>query len=197
MIKLKNILLEKKELDSKHVKQLAIYTDQNHHTLARHYLSTLMKNKKLAKFYNAMGDLNDVFNGYPPAASKLNQMMEKELYRQLNRTYSNYEEIYKALQEGEMATTNKEIIEKLECVESKLMGGELEQIHQVVKEIKEILLDPEDGLIVRVNKNTYWRKQINVQEIEELKSFKKNVTHALWAIYTIVLGVITKLIFWK
>ena len=96
-----------------------------------------------------------------------------------------------------MAITNKEIIKKLECVESKLMGGELEEIHQTVKEIKEILLDPEDGIIVRVNKNTYWRKQINVQDIEELKSFKKNVTHALWGIYTIVIGVIAKLIFWK
>ena len=96
-----------------------------------------------------------------------------------------------------MAATNKEIIEKLDCLEDKFKGGELEEIHQVVKEIKEILLDPEDGIIVRVNKNTYWRKQINVQEIEELKSFKKNVTHALWAIYTIVIGVIAKLIFWK
>ena len=96
-----------------------------------------------------------------------------------------------------MPITNKEIIEKLECVETKLMSGELEEIHQTVKEIKEVLLDPEDGIIVRVNKNTYWRKQINIQEIEELKSFKKNVTHALWGIYTIVLGVIAKLIFWK
>ena len=93
--------------------------------------------------------------------------------------------------------TNKEIIEKLECVETKLMNGELEEIHQTVKEIKEVLLDPEDGIIVRVNKNTYWRKQINIQEIEELKNFKRNVTHALWAIYTIVLGVIAKIIFWK
>ena len=96
-----------------------------------------------------------------------------------------------------MAITNKEIIKKLECVEDKLMGGELEEIHQTVKEIKEILLDPEDGIIVRVNKNTYWRKQINIQDIEELKGFKKNVTHALWGIYTIVVGVIAKLIFWK
>ena len=57
--------------------------------------------------------------------------------------------------------TNKDIIEKLECVETKLMNGELEQIHQTVTEIKEVLLDPEDGIIVRVNKNTFWRKQIN------------------------------------
>ena len=96
-----------------------------------------------------------------------------------------------------MAATNKEIIEKLECLEAKFESCELEQIHQVVKEIKEILLDPEDGVIVRVNKNTYWRKQINIQEIEELKNFKKNVTHALWGIYTIMVGVIAKLIFWK
>jgi len=96
-----------------------------------------------------------------------------------------------------MPITNREIIEKLECLQAKFESGELEQIHQVVKEIKEILLDPEDGLIVRVNKNTYGRKQINIQEIEELKNFKKNVTHALWGIYTIVVGVIAKLIFWK
>ena len=96
-----------------------------------------------------------------------------------------------------MAITNKEIIKKLECVETKLMSGELEEIHQTVKEIKEVLLDPEDGIIVRVNKNTYWRKQINIQEIEELKNFKSNVTKAMWGIYTVVIGIIAKLIFWK
>ena len=93
--------------------------------------------------------------------------------------------------------TNKDILERLNCIEANVSTGQLEEIHQTVKEIKEILLDPEDGIIVRVNKNTYWRKQINVQEIEELKNFKKNVTHALWGIYTIMIGVIAKLIFWK
>ena len=93
--------------------------------------------------------------------------------------------------------TNKDIIEKLDCVEQRLTNGELEEIHSTVKEIKEVLLDPEDGLIVRVNKNTYWRKQINIQDIEELKNFKQNVTHALWGIYSIVLGVIARLIFWE
>ena len=93
--------------------------------------------------------------------------------------------------------TNKDIIEKLDCVQTKLMSGELEEIHQTVKEIKEVLLDPEDGLIVRVNKNTYWRRQIDTRDIAELKSFKQNVTTALWGIYTLMLGVIAKLIFWK
>ena len=93
--------------------------------------------------------------------------------------------------------TNKDILERLNCIEQNVSSGQLDEIQQTVKEIKEILLDPEDGLIVRVNKNTYWRKQIDTRDIEELKSFKQNVTTALWAIYTIVLGVIAKLIFWK
>ena len=93
--------------------------------------------------------------------------------------------------------TNKDIIEKLECVESRLTNGEFEEMHEMIKEIKEVLLDPEDGIIVRVNKNTYWRKQIDIQEIKELMNFKQNVTHALWGVYTLVLGIIAKIIFWK
>ena len=96
-----------------------------------------------------------------------------------------------------MAITNKEICERLECIEQRLPNGELQEIHENVKEIKEILLDPEDGLIVRVNKNTYWRRQIDTRDIQELKSFKQNVTTALWGIYTLMLGVIAKIIFWK
>ena len=40
-----------------------------------------------------------------------------------------------------------------------------EEISQTVKEIKEILLDPEDGLIVRVNKNTYWIWDVTILDL--------------------------------
>ena len=93
--------------------------------------------------------------------------------------------------------TNKDIIERLNCIEQNVSTGQLDEIHETVKEIKEILLDPEDGLIVRVNKNTYWRRQIDIQDIQELKTFKQNVTHAMWGIYTIMLGIVAKLIFWR
>ena len=76
--------------------------------------------------------------------------------------------------------TNKDIIQKLECVETKLMSGELEEIHETVKEIKEVLLDPEDGLIVRVNKNTFWRKELDADEFKALLRWKQSVTHAMW-----------------
>jgi len=92
--------------------------------------------------------------------------------------------------------TNKDIIQKLECVETKLMSGELEEIHQTVKEIKEVLLDPEDGIIVRVNKNTFWRKEIDADEFKALIRWKQSINSALYVVYTAVVGIILKLIFW-
>ena len=94
-----------------------------------------------------------------------------------------------------MATTNKEIIDKLLAIEDKLPNGELEEIHQTVTEIKDILLDPEDGLIVRVNKNTYWRKEIDADEFKALIRWKQGMTHAMWIGYTALFGIIIKLIF--
>tara|TARA_B100000700_G_scaffold326133_1_gene436795 strand:+ start:551 stop:838 length:288 start_codon:yes stop_codon:yes gene_type:complete len=94
-----------------------------------------------------------------------------------------------------MAITNKEIIEKLDCLEARVSGNELQEIHQVVNEIKEILLDPEDGLIVRVNKNTYWRKELDADEFKALIRWKHTITHAMWIGYTTMFGIIIKLIF--
>ena len=90
--------------------------------------------------------------------------------------------------------TNTDIIEKLECMEIRLPNGELQQIQEDIKDIKEILLDPEDGLVVRVNKNTYWRKQVDVDDIKELKNFKSTVTKALWVVYAAVIGLISKIL---
>ena len=94
-----------------------------------------------------------------------------------------------------MAITNKEIHERLECMEKRLPNGELLEIHENVKEIKAILLDPEDGLIVRVNKNTYWRRQVDTDEFKAIVRWKQGVTHALWISYTALVGIIIKIVF--
>ena len=94
-----------------------------------------------------------------------------------------------------MAITNKEICERLECIEQRLPNGELKEIHENVKEIKEILLDPEDGIIVRVNKNTYWRHQIDSDEFKALIRWKQAMTHAMWISYSTLLGIIIKIVF--
>jgi hypothetical protein len=48
--------------------------------------------------------------------------------------------------------------------------------------IKKVLLDPDDGTISRVNRNTDFRKKANA---------------ALWSVWIAVIGVIAKLIFWN
>ena len=92
--------------------------------------------------------------------------------------------------------TNKDILQRLESIESKLPNGELEEMHGMIKEIKEILLDPEDGIIVRVNKNTFWRKEIDADEFKALIRWKQAVNSAIYVVYTALDGIILKLIFW-
>ena len=94
-----------------------------------------------------------------------------------------------------MEINNKEIIEKIECLESRYSGTELKEIHTTVNEIKEILLDPEDGVIVRVNKNTFWRKELDADEFKLLLRWKQSVTHAMWISYTALVGIIIKIVF--
>ena len=92
--------------------------------------------------------------------------------------------------------TNKDILQRLESIESKLPNGELEEMHGMIKEIKEILLDPEDGIIVRVNKNTFWRKEIDADEFKAMVRWKSTMNQAMWIAYTALVGIIVKLIFW-
>ena len=91
--------------------------------------------------------------------------------------------------------TNKHLAERLDCIEKRLPNGELQEMHEMMKEIKEILLDPEDGIIVRVNKNTYWRRQVDFDEFKALLRWKQGVTHALWISYSALIGILVKLIF--
>ena len=69
MIKLKDILNEKqqlnekKKLDQRFLDDIHKMTQSNNHTLARFQLAKYMGNDKLSKFYAAMEQLNDVFNG--------------------------------------------------------------------------------------------------------------------------------------
>ena len=94
-----------------------------------------------------------------------------------------------------MSITNKEICERLQCIEQRLPNGELLEMHENIKEIKAILLDPEDGIIVRVNKNTYWRRGLDADEFKALIRWKQNINHAMWISYSALLGIIIKLIF--
>jgi seryl-tRNA synthetase len=102
-----------------------------------------------------------------------------------------------------MATTAQEIA---------LMKKDIETLKEDVKEINDKLdrlmvklLDPDEGLVVRVNKNTNRldRRDVelpmwlnNLDQFKQMQRWKSNVTKALWGIYTAIIGYIIKLIFW-
>jgi CRISPR/Cas system-associated protein Cas5 (RAMP superfamily) len=73
-----------------------------------------------------------------------------------------------------------------------------------LKSIKRQLFDQEDGLIIRVNKNTEFRKKTeNVEkdfirmqdEHKSFMSWKDTVNRVLWIIFTAITGIIVALIF--
>ena len=99
MIKLKNILLEKRELDPKYVKELSKMTDRNNHLGARTYLSYFIggTKSKLRQYWDAASQINTVFGHTPPELSKLNQKMEKQMYKDIKKQFSNAKEIIGAL----------------------------------------------------------------------------------------------------
>jgi hypothetical protein len=112
----------------------------------------------------------------------------------------------------------EEILQALDIIKKKLPNGELEIIKQSIltlgedqKSIKEDLeyfkkrlFNPDDGVIVRINKNTdsISRFEDSVDDIPDLKNkidnldkWKDGVSKALWIVYTSLVGIIISLIF--
>ena len=59
---------------------------------------------------------------------------------------------------------------------------DLQDLKEDVRFIKKRLLDPDDGTVARVNKNT---------------DFRKSSQKTLWSIWIVILGILGKLIFWN
>ena len=120
-----------------------------------------------------------------------------------------------------MAITNKEILEELEFLKKKLPNGEFallkksvedlhggqETLRSSIRELKKQLLDPDNGVVVRVNRNSEFRKdseqrgplcQQSFENMEDnvnsILGWKDNVSKALWILFTAVLGLIIKLV---
>ena len=99
MIKLKDILTEKKELNPKQIQAVGVLTQRNNHNVARAMIAKdLLKNKQLYDAYMRIDDLADFFGSLPPELSKLrNRMDEKILKRGLAKMYSNWQELWNEL----------------------------------------------------------------------------------------------------
>ena len=77
-----------------------------------------------------------------------------------------------------------------------------------MRELKKQLLDPDDGVVVRVNKNSEFRKESEARgplcqqsfeemqdKVEDLTSWKTNVTKFVWIMLTTMVGLIAKVIY--
>ena len=114
----------------------------------------------------------------------------------------------------------KEILDELKNLQSnmpsgdiKIMQGAIEDVKKDQKalkddmsDIKKKLLDPDDGVIVKVNQNTKFRlqeegryddyMQFNI-DMNDLKKWKEGVNKALWIIFATLIGIGLKLLFGK
>jgi len=118
----------------------------------------------------------------------------------------------------EVDSMMNDILDALDIIKAKLPNGELKVIQERIeniessqgdmkedlRNIRKQLLDPEDGIIVRVNKNTEFRKRKEedardwakiLEEHREIMSWKSTVTKLLWIIVTAVVGIAVGLIF--
>ena len=120
-----------------------------------------------------------------------------------------------------MAITNKEILEEIEFLKTKLPNGEFallkksvedlsggqEALKSSIRELKQQLLDPDGGVVVRVNRNSDFRKdseqrgplcQQSFETMEDsvnsILGWKDNVSKALWILFTGIAGLIVKTI---
>ena len=119
---------------------------------------------------------------------------------------------------SQIDTLMSDMLKSLEIIKSKLPNGELKIIqekitkieeHQseqsnIISQIRTQLSDPEDGIVVRVNKNTAFRKKYEAEEKDrdnilsehkELMSFKSTTNRVLWILFTAVAGLIVSAIF--
>ena len=121
-----------------------------------------------------------------------------------------------------MAITNKEILEEIEFLKTKLPNGEFallkksvedlssgqDALKSSIRELKQQLLDPDNGVVVRVNRNSDFRKESeqrgplcqqsfeNMEDnVNSILGWKENVSKALWILFTGIAGIIVKILF--
>lgn len=78
--------------------------------------------------------------------------------------------------------TNKDIVKEMALMEQRIdsMDEKLDKMDSKLDMLTERLLDPDDGVSARVNKNT---------------AARKSLSRALWVLYGIVVGTIIKMFF--
>jgi len=112
----------------------------------------------------------------------------------------------------------RQVLDELQKMGNRIPNGELKVLEKSIdemrdsqksmkedlSELKKKLLDPNDGVIVRVNENTKFRIQeedrfedymkINV-DVQDLKKWQSGINKAMWIIFGALIAIAVKVIF--
>lgn len=104
----------------------------------------------------------------------------------------------------------EELLLEIKHIKSHMPNGELKQMakdftkmQEDLSDLKYTLLNPDNGVIVKTNQNTEYRKELQLNEtefrnklgeIEDIKRWKENVSRALWIIFGILATLIIRVI---
>jgi len=87
--------------------------------------------------------------------------------------------------------------------EMKIIQADLHDLKEDISDMKYMLMNPEDGIIVKTNKNSDFRRkmeegeekfQYHMSDIKELKQWKSATTKALWIIFGALASIIIRML---
>jgi len=116
-----------------------------------------------------------------------------------------------------VAVTNKEILEQIEELRGKLPNGQLtllkksvedlqldhKELRDSIRDLKKSLLDPDNGVVVRVNKNSEFRREREdsseklstlFEQVSNLIQWKDSISKILWILFTAIIGLVIKVL---
>ena len=116
-----------------------------------------------------------------------------------------------------VSVTNKEILKQIEELRGKMPNGELtllkksvedlqlnhKELRDSIRDLKKSLLDPDNGVVVRVNKNSEFRREREdsseklstlFEQVSNMIQWKNSISKILWILFTAIIGLVIKVL---
>ena len=116
-----------------------------------------------------------------------------------------------------VSVTNKEILKQIEELRGKMPNGSItllkksvedlqvdhKELRDSIRDLKKSLLDPDNGVVVRVNKNSEFRREREgsqeklstlFEQVTQMLNWKNSVTKMLWIVFTAIIGLVIKVL---
>ena len=83
-----------------------------------------------------------------------------------------------------------------EQVKLELMMEQILEMKEDISELKERILDPNEGVVVKANQAKWWISENNhlIKEIPELIQFKKTTYRIIWMLATAIVAISIKML---